>query len=90
MPGLRRCRWCKRPTTNDTADATNTPRLRQAHCPNPQCDWCLPCVTRREAAIRAGRQDLLEPVTPPEPETAGEQTREIPAVQDDIPPDQMT
>jgi hypothetical protein len=65
-------------------------RLRQAHCPNPACDWCQPCVARREAAIAAGRQDLLEPVAPVPPETACEQTREIPAVRDEIPPDQMT
>jgi hypothetical protein len=87
MPGqLRRCRWCRRPLT-DNAAAAATPRLRHAHCTNPQCDWCQPCVARRENAIAAGRPDLLKPVPP---ETEAEQTREIPAVQDEIPPDQMT
>lgn len=90
MPGLRRCRWCRHPLTDNAAAPATDSRLRQSHCPNPHCDWCLPCVRRREAAIRAGRQDLLEPVAQVEAETPAEQTREIPAVQDEIPPDQMT
>jgi hypothetical protein len=90
MAGLRRCRWCRHPLTDNAAPAGSDARLRQSHCPNPACDWCIPCVARREAAIAAGRHDLLEPVAPVPPETACEQTREIPAVRDEIPPDQMT
>jgi len=88
MQKLRRCRWCRRPLTDNLADATNTPRLRKAHCRHPQCDWCEPCKARREAAIAAGRPDLLEPEKP------AETTQELPAVRDGEPPidpnDQMT
>jgi hypothetical protein len=89
MPGLRRCRWCQHPLGPASTPAPSG-RLRAGHCDQPACDWCQPCVARRSAAIAAGRQDLLEAVAPVPPETACEQTREIPAVRDEIPPDQMT
>jgi hypothetical protein len=81
---FRRCRWCRHPLVKPGGPKAST-RTRDAHCTGPQCDWCQPCYQRRDAASRAGRLDLLT-----EPETAVEQTREIPAVQDEIPPDQMT
>lgn len=88
MADLRHCRWCRHPIA---FGHLNSQRIRPAHCPNPACDWCLPCVHRREALGHLGYTDMLEPV---EPETAAEQTQELPPVRDGEPPidpnDQMT
>jgi hypothetical protein len=72
---LRRCRWCRHPL--GSVDKPSTDRTRKPHCGNRQCDWCLPCVHRREAAIAAGRPDLLDP---------GPATEEIPPASDETPP----
>ena len=61
---LRRCRWCGHPLIPAGRPQPALDRVREAHCPNPQCDWCGTCYRQRTEAIKAGHGDLLEPGKP--------------------------